>query len=148
MNRRNLHNVDRLCHVGRRGSMYFWDKKGGGNDSRNIGQGETRGESADWAAGQVGRGDMRQGEETFLRQTWLSQRSSDDAAPGEATAAAVVGDSDQRGREEREEAEGAVVASNPRDDTLSSVQGQVQLCPKLLGICRRQRSNPATATNL
>ena len=25
-----------------------------GNDSRNIGQGETRGESADWAAGQVG----------------------------------------------------------------------------------------------
>ena len=25
-NRRNLHYVDRLCHVGRRGRMYFWDK--------------------------------------------------------------------------------------------------------------------------
>ena len=91
---------------------------------------------------------MRQGEETFLRQTWLSQRNSDDAAPDEATAAAPVGDSDQRGREEREEAEGAVLASDPRDDTLPSVEGQVQLCPKLFGICRRQRSNPATATNL
>merc|ERR1712012_1151384 len=34
-----------------------------------IGQGETRDESADWVAGQK---DVRQGEETFLRQTWLS----------------------------------------------------------------------------
>ena len=91
---------------------------------------------------------MRQGEETFLRQTWLSRRSSDDAAPGEATAAAAVGDGHQRGRQEREEAAGALPASDPRDDTLPSVPGQVQLHPKLLGICRRPGSDPATATNL
>ena len=91
---------------------------------------------------------MRQGEETFLRQTWLSRRSSDDAAPGEATAAAAVGDGHQRGRQEREEAAGALPASDPRDDALPSVPGQVQLHPKLLGICRRPRSYRAIATHL
>ena len=42
---------------------------GGETIHATLGQGETRGESADWVAGQK---DVRQGEETFLRQTWLS----------------------------------------------------------------------------
>ena len=87
-----------------------------GNDSRNIGQGEswlqTRGECADWAAGQWR--DLRQDEQTFMRQTWLSRGSSKDAAPGEATAAAAVGDLDQGGRQEREATESALAASDPR----------------------------------
>ena len=83
-----------------------------GNDSRNIGQGEswlqTRGECAYWAAGQWR--DLRQDEQTFMRQTWLSRGSSKDAAPGEATA---VGDLDQGGRQEREATESALAASDP-----------------------------------
>ena len=83
-----------------------------GNDSRNIVQGEswlqTRGECADWAAGQWR--DLRQGEQTFMRQTWLSRGSSKDAAPGEAIA---VGDLDQGGQQEREATESALAASDP-----------------------------------
>ena len=48
-----------------------------------------------------------------MRQTWLSRGSSKDAAPGEATAAAAVGDLDQGGRQEREATESALAASDP-----------------------------------
>ena len=77
--------------------------------------------------------------------------SSKDATPGEATAAAADGsDGHQWGREEREEAEGALPASDPRyrHHALPSVPSKVQLYPKLLGVCRGQRSHPATATDI
>ena len=120
--------------------MYFWDeahKRGTIHaTSAKASPGSRQGVSVQ--TGQLGR-DLRQGEQTFIRQTWLSRGSSEDAAPGEATAAAAVGDLDQGGRQEREATESALAASDPRcrHHPLTKVQGQVQLHPKLLGVCRR-----------
>ena len=91
--------------------MYFWDeahKRGTIHaTSAKASPGSRQGVSVQ--TGQQWR-DLRQGEQTFIRQTWLSRGSSKDAAPGEATA---VGDLDQGGRQEREATESALAASDP-----------------------------------